>query len=252
MAMVLLSGAASAMAATPPPPAAALYLSPASASVSAGQSISVDIHENSAAEPVNIAQIKLNYPADRLKLTGVTNSAVFIPISVYKDVMDNGVISLLRAAFPVSPAQPGPVGDQIIASLQFQVLATAGTMNIDFSGAQTILSAVSHANVAGTAAGAAYNIPVPVPAPPPAPAPTPQDFRAPPILKTPLQPPFSVQPTTITPKPIFEKLKARPDQLSGYFNGGFSRLGRPPPTRQPADPAPAAALLLFLLLILML
>jgi hypothetical protein len=104
---------------------ASLYLSPANQNITPGSTVSLTIHENSGADPVNAVQIKLNYPTDKLSFSNISYTGN--EFDVHAAQSGGGGLVLLA----VGKTPPPATGDQIVATVNFQATGT-GAANINF------------------------------------------------------------------------------------------------------------------------
>jgi hypothetical protein len=102
-----------------------LFLTPVTQNVSVGSTLSVVIHEDSSTEPINAAQAKLTYPADKLTYKNISYTTSVFDVHAY----ENGGSGTVKLSVGKTP--PPTTGDQIVATVNFEVIAT-GTASVDF------------------------------------------------------------------------------------------------------------------------
>ncbi len=148
---------------------ATLYLSPASSSVSNGSILTVNVRENSGAEPVNSVQANLSYPADLFDFVSISSSSAWSVVA--QNSGGGGSVQIARGALPAVS------GDQLVASVRFKAKKDAGTASVNFNGDSAVVSANSNSDIKSAANGGKYTL---KPAPPPTPA-APKDTTPPTI-----------------------------------------------------------------------
>jgi hypothetical protein len=104
---------------------ASMYLSPSSQTVTQGSTISVTVHEDSSTDTVNGVQVSLTFPADKLSYTSVTYTT-----SAF-NIQTGAAGGTGTVKFSVGKTPPPVSGDQIVAVVNFQAIAT-GTANVGF------------------------------------------------------------------------------------------------------------------------
>jgi hypothetical protein len=223
---ILLAPGLPAFAAPPPAPVANLYLSPASANVTPGGSLTVEVHENSGSDPVNLVKATLNYPESLLDFITIDSSPAF-GFNI-KNSGGGGTVQLIRGA------HPAVAGDQVVATIKFQSRDSIGTAAINFT-SDTQVWDNNNIIITGAMTGGNYAITAPVA---PVSQPTPQ--AAP--VKTPVKAP------AVIPAPVQNSAPAVQSQqsdLTANFNVQPAAAGSPAPSRWPLIiPAVLAAALL--------
>ncbi len=141
---LLFSASASAAA------SAVLYMSPASGSYTKGGSFSVSIRENSYTEPVNAVQANFSYPASSLQYVSISSSSAFGIIA--QSSGGSGSVKIGRGAMPAVS------GDQLIATVQFKVLAGSGTATLAFTSGSSVVSASTNTDIMTSSPGASYTL----------------------------------------------------------------------------------------------
>lgn len=128
---------------------ARLYLSPSSSSVAGGSTFTVDIREDSDAEPVNAVEVHLNYSADKLEYVSTTSSSAFGVVAAESG--GAGVIAIERGA------NPAVTGDQLVATVRFKAKSSSGSTDISVGKESKIVSQTSNENVLSSATGGSYS-----------------------------------------------------------------------------------------------
>lgn len=162
--MVLLSyGAIGNQAQADETPSATLYLSPSSTTVKQGDTLTVDMRENSGDDKINAADIYLSYPFDRVEIVSVINSSAFN--LVLKNKYDGGLIRLTAAAFDPPSKKTHVTGDQSIATITFKALASSGTADFRFEKESVLTSPGYSKNALKSSSGGNYVLTSPAPLP---------------------------------------------------------------------------------------
>lgn len=128
------------MAAKPAGTDSRLYLSPEKVSVTARQSVPVEIRVNVKKIPVNSVQAVLKYPADKLKIESVDSANSAFEVKAEERIME-GSLRIVRASLK------GLKGDLLISKIIFTPLA-AGDIPIEFTLDETLV--LSHAGSQNT------------------------------------------------------------------------------------------------------
>jgi hypothetical protein len=110
-------------------PAASLYFSPSSGSLANGGTISVGVYEDSGAEPVNGAAVRINYPSNILSVStaDISNSSDWSLAAATS--AGGGSIAIDRAPSPGSNL----TGARLVATIKFHAVASSGTANVSYS-----------------------------------------------------------------------------------------------------------------------
>lgn len=123
-----------------------LYLTPGSGNYNPGDTINIQLRENSGPQVVNVAQINLSYPTSALQFISASNSSAFnIPVT---NIGGGGSVQLEEASTSSN------TGDQAVASMQFKVLGN-GRVSININNS-LVLGGGAPVNF--TAAGSSYMI----------------------------------------------------------------------------------------------
>jgi hypothetical protein len=109
-----------------------LSLSPASANVSQGSTITINIYENSGADAVDSVQANLTYPANLLDFVSIASSSAFSVVA--QSTGGGGGVQVARGALPAV------TGSQLVASVRFKAKANSGSAVITFAAGSTIVS----------------------------------------------------------------------------------------------------------------
>lgn len=113
------------------------YLTPASASVTNGQSLAVQVWEDSGPDSINTIQANLSYPASGLSLNSVTydGSNFDSGASGSEGAAGAGTIKISRIFLRKTvngTTEYGVSGAQLIGTIYFSVTATSGTQTVSF------------------------------------------------------------------------------------------------------------------------
>lgn len=136
---------------------ATLYLSPASSSVAKGSILTVNVRENSGAEPVNSVQANLTYPAELLDFVSISSSTAWGVVA--ENSGGGGSVKIARGALPAV------TGDQLVASVRFKAKTDSGTASISFASGSAVVSANSSTDVKSGDRGGSYTLTAQAPAP---------------------------------------------------------------------------------------
>src|SRR5262245_27365953 len=104
---------------------ASLYLSPASASVVKGNTLTVKVYENSGSTEVNAVQANLTYPTSLLTYKSYSSSSAF---SIEAENPSGNTGSLHFSRGNITPR----TGVQLVVTVLFQAAASSGTANVNF------------------------------------------------------------------------------------------------------------------------
>lgn len=128
---------------------ATLYLSPATGTFAQGDTISVDIYEDSGTDNVNAVQANLSYPDNLLDFVGITSSPAFNVEA--QSTGGGGSVQVARGATtPVS-------GNQLVATVRFTA-AAGGSANINFTSGSAVIRSTDNGAQTLTTTGASYTI----------------------------------------------------------------------------------------------
>jgi hypothetical protein len=128
-----------------------IFVTPAQASWTQGQNVSVTVTEDSGQTPTSGAQFVLNYNAAQLQYTGLSESGQFdfvapqaptcTPLNSCKT--NPGTLQIMRGMkAPSNPSSPPTTvtGVHAMVTLNFKVLAATGTANITLDQANSIIA----------------------------------------------------------------------------------------------------------------
>lgn len=106
---------------------ATLTLAPSSGTYDTGSNFTVTIHENSGSTPINETTANLTYDQTRLQYVSndISGSAFDVPAP---HSGGGGVVTIALGSSGML------TGDQVVASVTFKVLATSGSLVVNFSG----------------------------------------------------------------------------------------------------------------------
>ena len=127
-----------------------IYLSPASANPGVGQTVTVEVRENSGATAVNAVQANFTYPTARLQFVSISADGSAFPVQAENSGASGQVKIARGTTTPVS-------GDQLLAKVTFKVTAT-GSAPLDFNTGTALASSTTHGNVLGATTGATYTL----------------------------------------------------------------------------------------------
>lgn len=130
---------------------ASLSLTPSKSTVTAGQTFTVQVRENSGTTTVNAVQADLVYPADKLTLVSIddTGSAFGVKATEAEGV---GTAEITRGnTTPLT-------GNQLVATLNFQAEPGKGSSNVTFAGTSALLASQTNTNVISTTSGATFQL----------------------------------------------------------------------------------------------
>lgn len=150
-----------------PPAAPSLYLSPDTATVTAGSTFNVAVYENSGTDTVNVVQANLSYSNSQLSYIGYTDSTAF-SLAAENPTGDTGSLRFARGTCggcaPVT-------GTQLVVTIKFKAL-TAGSAAVNFdTGSILVKSTTNTAEPGLNKAGGVYTVTAPTSPPPPSPSP---------------------------------------------------------------------------------
>lgn len=131
--------------------AASLSLSPGSANVAIGQKFTVVVNVNTGGEAVNAVEVVINYPADKLTASYISDSGSSFDIKA-ESTLGAGVVKIARGKIP-----PAVSGFRRVASVGF-VAKSQGSAAISISGDSKVLRESDSANILTGAASATFNI----------------------------------------------------------------------------------------------
>lgn len=128
---------------------ATVDLIPGTGTYAQGDTISLDIREDSGSDTVNAAQTNLTYPSNLLSFVGITSSSGFNIDA--QSTGGGGTVHIGRGA------NPAVSGSQIVATVRFTVIG-GGTANIDFAGGTAVVRSTDNGSEALTLNGGSYTL----------------------------------------------------------------------------------------------
>lgn len=137
-------------AASLPPPS--VYLSPSSGNVNNGDTLTVDVYEDSGTDPVNVAQVNLAYSTSQLSYVSFTNSAAW-PNAAQSPSGDTGSLKFARFQTPCGPSCGSVTGANLVVTVTFKVVGTSGTADINFDTGTTLVRSDNNQNESPLAMG---------------------------------------------------------------------------------------------------
>jgi hypothetical protein len=174
---------------------AIMYLTPSSATVAIGNTLTVGVYEDSGAQDVNAAKADLTYNANVLQYVSVTSSNAFSISAATSG--GNGTVTIDRGAIPAV------TGAQLVATVTFTAKA-GGTSAISFGPNSKVLAnsgSQANQNILNSTTGGTYTVPSPPPPPPPPPPPTPTPTPTPSPTPSPNPTPTPRPTPSPTPSP---------------------------------------------------
>jgi len=152
---ILLSGVFSLIGASPVSAAANLYLSPATQTVTQGDTFSVQLRANiGGTDTVNAVQAKLSYPTDKLECSGVSNSGGAFSISQIHNALTSsggGAITIVEGT-----TGSGVSGDKLVATINFKAKVGSGSAQVSFVSGSIVVRGTDYANIVGSTTGGTY------------------------------------------------------------------------------------------------
>lgn len=147
-----------------------LYVTPASATYTNGQAISIQVYANTGGDPTNAVEADFSYPQAKLQFVSIdgTGSAYDIDAS---SSGGNGVVTIGRG-------HAGTVtGVALVATVHFNVIST-GSASITFLNSSHLVRSTDNADILASTVGGNYTLnaaatPTPTPTHTPTPTPTP-------------------------------------------------------------------------------
>lgn len=128
---------------------AQLLLSPAKSTISAGQTFTIQVRENSGTTTVNAVQADLTYPTDKLTLDSIDDSTSAFGIKA-ASTMGTGTLEIARGnTTPLS-------GNQLVANLTFTAKAAKGNASVSFASTSALLSSTTNTNIIGSTTAATF------------------------------------------------------------------------------------------------
>jgi hypothetical protein len=130
-----------------------IYVTPDTAPATSGSSLSVTIHENSGAEPVNSVQASLNYDSNKLQFVSITEGGSF-PVIAATNTDTAGVIRIGRGNSDTSVT-----GDKPVVTVNFKVVGNSGDAVLSIDKAYSLLvSSSSNKDILQNVGGGSYTI----------------------------------------------------------------------------------------------
>jgi hypothetical protein len=127
-----------------------IYLNPASANPGVGQTVTVEVRENSGSTAINAVQANFTYPTSRLQFVSISADGSAFPVQA-ENSGTGGQVKIARGTTtPVS-------GDQLLAKVTFKVTAS-GSAPLAFNTGTALASSTTHGNVLGATTGATYTL----------------------------------------------------------------------------------------------
>jgi hypothetical protein len=184
---------------------ATLYFSPASGSYHTGDTIAVNVYEDSGSDEVSGVEADFSYPASLLTFSSITPGSAW-PVQG-QGSGGGGVVKIGRSVI-ITPPDHGLTGPQLVATVRFTV-STPGTANLTWdTGNSYVLTYPGTTPENLTYQNGSYSLsnpppppPPPPPGPTPTPGPTPSPSPHPSPPPTPGHPNPSPNPSSPSPSP---------------------------------------------------
>jgi hypothetical protein len=170
-----------------------MSLTPSSATVAIGDTVNVNVYEDSGTQDVNGVQAHLSYNANIFDFISITSSPAF-STDTSGTGGGSGAVRIERGAFPAV------TGNQLVGTVTLKAKA-GGTSALSFDSASYVWPASgpqANTPIAVTGTNGSYTVPSPPPPPTPPPSPTPTPSPAPSPTPSPSKKPTSPSPS---PKP---------------------------------------------------
>lgn len=128
---------------------ATVSLTPSTATFSQGDTVSVDIYEDSGSDTINAVQANFSYPSNILSFVGVTDSPAFSVVA--QNSVSGGSAKVARGtSTPVS-------GNQLVATVRFTA-SGAGSATLSFTSGTAVVRSTDNGAETLTTNGASYTI----------------------------------------------------------------------------------------------
>jgi hypothetical protein len=125
-----------------PPAAPTVYIKPLSQTFSVGSTFTVEVHENSGSQMVNVVQANFSYPTNLLTFVSADTSASAFQTEA-QNVISGGSAVLGRGTCGGCAAV---TGDQLVETITFRV-AAAGTANLTFINSSMLVTSDTNQNI---------------------------------------------------------------------------------------------------------
>ena len=180
-----------------------IFTQPATTTVAPGAAVNVQVRMDSGADPVNVVQLNVSYPTDKLQFTGFDTTGTAFPTDIASK--DNG--GTIEVSRYVASGTAAPSGNQLITTLKFNVLAGAtGSAAISFGSTQYVVRSTDNANLytSGNSAGSTITI---------------QTVAKPPTVSITSPSSSYTAPANITINPTYTVDSSRTVKQIDYYNG---------------------------------
>ena len=132
-----------------------VYLTPASASVTNGNNITVNVYEDSGSDSVNAVQANLTYSTSQLSYVSYSNSGSPFTIEAQNPSGDTGSLDFARGTTtPVS-------GAQLVVSITFKAVASSGTAAVNFANGTAVVRSSDNGSETLNETGGSYTLTAP-------------------------------------------------------------------------------------------
>lgn len=127
-----------------------LYMTPATGTYKVGDTITVNIRENSGSDEVLVTQADVLFVASQLQYVSMTCNGAFVDVAPPPTVTP-GQVSTTCGSFT------NKTGDQQVATATFKVL-TSGPTTLSFAPTSIVYKTSDSSNAAGSMSGATYKL----------------------------------------------------------------------------------------------
>ncbi|MBX4197188.1 hypothetical protein KW801_01370 [Candidatus Saccharibacteria bacterium] len=135
--------------AVPPPPT--IYLTPASQTLGASTSFSVQVRENSGTTSVNAVQANLSYNTSLLTFVSISTTGTAFATTA----QTTGGSGSINIALGTCGGCSAVTGDQLVATINFTTTATGGTASVPFTTGTALVSSTTNQDILGSLAATA-------------------------------------------------------------------------------------------------
>lgn len=127
-----------------------LYMTPATGTYRVGDTITVNVRENSGTDEVLVTQADVQFVASQLQYLSMTCNGAFVDVAPPPTVTP-GLVSTTCGSFT------NKTGDQQVAVATFKVL-TSGPTTLSFAPTSIVYKTSDSSNAAGSMTGATYKL----------------------------------------------------------------------------------------------
>jgi hypothetical protein len=134
---------------------ATLSLSPAGGSPKKGSTLSVTVNEDSGSDAVNAVQANLSYSTAQLHYVSFSNAPAFT-VEAEDPSGDTGSLRFARGVLNGNNNQV--TGTQSVVTVNFTVLASSGTVHVNFAGGSAVLRSIDSGAETLATNGGSYTV----------------------------------------------------------------------------------------------